>query len=667
MQVNASKIKFRRGVNLDRKQVILNSGEPGFTTDTKRLYVGDGTTLGGISAGAKNFLVNSATSTNAEVGDFVFENNIFYCLSGSDYSNPEHWLALSPRVDNSTIKYNSDNKLYVDPSAVTISSVGDGLVIGGSGPEIDLAGDAQTLAFLGFNAGALEVGKLTDISHGGLGYIDTSTATQHHANATTSTPGFMSSADKVKLGTAPTYPIASDADANLLMTGVNRSTATKIDASRLTGAITASSAQYSNEVRRYLGEVGSTVQVLSGHELTTPSFFLNREDFPGTIINSAVPTSYITNQGSFSNISLSGVGTNMSTANYQDKSMLVPSGDGTMYSIFIQTPGDDTALDAYIAAHPELTVVACDYDATQATLISNIVAAVNSIENTKGERVFEAWNDTTNIGDIYIHNLVRGYTTTFNETFSESGGSAIGDAAVTYGNSHNYESKSGSGYSAGDEGSGTISAAMFGWLILNTTTQTFTVNGVAAVHTVANFPTPSAALDGKYLLLYDTNGNRFCVWYDYTGGTAAPTISEVYQHYGYQTIFIEVDISGDATADDLAASTVTALQGNAYFSTVYTVSYSSPTMTFTSVNPGYTDGVVNRRTVGLGSTLTVTPNSTPGTPNVSALQGSFYNAFKVASPSTIPQTSLVIPGKTQQTLVDDNSTTVNVATLLKFR
>lgn len=667
MQVNASKIKFRRGSNLDRKQVILNEGEPGFTTDTKRLYIGDGSTLGGVTISTKNFLVTSATSTGAEPGDFAFENNLFYTLSGTDYTNPEHWLSLAPRVDNSTIKYDADNKLYVNAGAVTLASVGDGLALGGTGPYISLAGDTETTTFLGFNAGDLEVGKLTDISHGGLGYIDTSTATQHHANATTSTPGFMAAADKTKLDGAPTYPIASDADANLLMTGINRSTATKIDASRLTGTITATSAQYSNEVRRYLGESGSNVETLSAHKLTTPSFFLNREDFPGTIMTSAVPASYISNQGSFSNISLSGVGTTVSTANYQDKSMLIPSGDGTMYSIFIQTPGDDTALDAYIAAHPELEVESCEYNASQATLVSNIVTAINSIENSRGERVFEAWNDTTNIGDIYIHNLVRGYTTPFNETFSEGGGSPIQDAAVTYGNSHNYENKSGSGYSAGDDGSGTVSASMFGWLVLNTTTQTFTVQGTVSVHTLANFPTPSAALDGKYLLLYDTNGNRICIWYDYTGGTAQPTISQVYQHTGFETEFIEVDISGDSTADELAASTVTALQSNNYFTTVYTVGYSTPTMTFTSVNPGYTDGIVNRRGVGLGSSLTVTPNSTPGTPNVKALQGSFYNAFKVASPSTIPQTSLVIPGKTQQTLIDDNSTTVNVATLLKFR
>ena len=148
MLVDASKIKIRRGINLDRKKIILNEGEPGYTTDTKRLYIGDGSTLGGISISTKNFLVNNAVSTGAEPGDFVFENNLFYCLSGSDYTNPYHWLCLAPRVDDLTIKYDVNHKLYVDSSAITLSSVGDGLSLGGSGPYINLAADAETTSFL---------------------------------------------------------------------------------------------------------------------------------------------------------------------------------------------------------------------------------------------------------------------------------------------------------------------------------------------------------------------------------------------------------------------------------------------------------------------------------------------------------------------------------------
>lgn len=42
-----TKLLFRRGNDEDREQTILASGEPGWVLDTKRLWVGDGTTAGG--------------------------------------------------------------------------------------------------------------------------------------------------------------------------------------------------------------------------------------------------------------------------------------------------------------------------------------------------------------------------------------------------------------------------------------------------------------------------------------------------------------------------------------------------------------------------------------------------------------------------------------------
>lgn len=45
-----TKMLFRRGNDADRQQTILASGEPGFTLDTKRLWIGDGITPGGVPA-----------------------------------------------------------------------------------------------------------------------------------------------------------------------------------------------------------------------------------------------------------------------------------------------------------------------------------------------------------------------------------------------------------------------------------------------------------------------------------------------------------------------------------------------------------------------------------------------------------------------------------------
>lgn len=62
-----TKILFRRGSDADRQSVTLAAGEPGFTTDTKELYVGDGTTAGGIKVGVQpggNVHVDTLTARN---------------------------------------------------------------------------------------------------------------------------------------------------------------------------------------------------------------------------------------------------------------------------------------------------------------------------------------------------------------------------------------------------------------------------------------------------------------------------------------------------------------------------------------------------------------------------------------------------------------------------
>ena len=47
------KLLVRRGTNYDRQQITLETGELGMTTDTVRLFVGDGTTKGGVIVGNK--------------------------------------------------------------------------------------------------------------------------------------------------------------------------------------------------------------------------------------------------------------------------------------------------------------------------------------------------------------------------------------------------------------------------------------------------------------------------------------------------------------------------------------------------------------------------------------------------------------------------------------
>lgn len=74
------KIKIRRGTEVQRKQIIFESGELVYSTDKKRVYIGDGVTYGGISVSNRNFVVSSLGSPISppfvgEYGDIVFEKD----------------------------------------------------------------------------------------------------------------------------------------------------------------------------------------------------------------------------------------------------------------------------------------------------------------------------------------------------------------------------------------------------------------------------------------------------------------------------------------------------------------------------------------------------------------------------------------------------------------
>ena len=92
---NITKILVRRGTDGQRKftnttGITFDLGEPAFTVDTKRLYIGDGKTSGGISTGMRNlgtipFLFDNNNLTNEaanlfalsgiEVGDIIYETS----------------------------------------------------------------------------------------------------------------------------------------------------------------------------------------------------------------------------------------------------------------------------------------------------------------------------------------------------------------------------------------------------------------------------------------------------------------------------------------------------------------------------------------------------------------------------------------------------------------
>ena len=117
------KLKIRRGTEAQRTSVILEQGELGYTTDNKRIWVGDGFTSGGNITGNIVHPPLSITSrtalATATTGDLVYENNFLYQLSGTDYSLLSSWGFIGSVPDTNTIDYNASNKLHVIDNAIS--------------------------------------------------------------------------------------------------------------------------------------------------------------------------------------------------------------------------------------------------------------------------------------------------------------------------------------------------------------------------------------------------------------------------------------------------------------------------------------------------------------------------------------------------------------------
>ena len=117
------KLKVRRGTDAQRKAVILEQGELGYTIDTQRVFVGDGVTLGGkVVANVTHTPLNTIGArigiTNAVKGDIVYENNLLYQLSGTDYSKLSSWGFIGTRADESSLTY-SNNALIIKNNGIT--------------------------------------------------------------------------------------------------------------------------------------------------------------------------------------------------------------------------------------------------------------------------------------------------------------------------------------------------------------------------------------------------------------------------------------------------------------------------------------------------------------------------------------------------------------------
>lgn len=160
-----TRIIIRRGLESERSGVVLLQSEPGYATDSKRLYIGDGTTAGGTPVGAR-FLgyvafgpvfsnVSSALAPTS--GDFVYDtaSNILYALTGADHTQTNNYrnLGIQKFADDITIKDVSNifsvKQDSLDATYLTTAAVGTGLTRESSNSVLRVAQPSAELSFSG--------------------------------------------------------------------------------------------------------------------------------------------------------------------------------------------------------------------------------------------------------------------------------------------------------------------------------------------------------------------------------------------------------------------------------------------------------------------------------------------------------------------------------------
>lgn len=101
------KLIARQGTDTERKNTLLNSGEFGFTTDTERLFIGNGADNGGVLVGNK-FKGSGPDITifsPSEIGDTAYNTDtlILYRLKENDGTSLSDWEAIGGKGMNSDI------------------------------------------------------------------------------------------------------------------------------------------------------------------------------------------------------------------------------------------------------------------------------------------------------------------------------------------------------------------------------------------------------------------------------------------------------------------------------------------------------------------------------------------------------------------------------------
>lgn len=144
--VEIVKLKIRRGSDATRKLVILEQGELGYTTDNKRLWVGDGLTQGGGIVGNVIHTPSVRTSIPRAVrGDVVYDRSLLYQLTGANYNTLTDWGFIGTQLDSAFLQYNTSNKVTLKADSIHPRELNADVVDSAGGITLDSQGLAANV------------------------------------------------------------------------------------------------------------------------------------------------------------------------------------------------------------------------------------------------------------------------------------------------------------------------------------------------------------------------------------------------------------------------------------------------------------------------------------------------------------------------------------------
>lgn len=148
-------LQFRRGLEADRTTITPSQGEPIYTTDSKRMFIGDGAIAGGLPVGSR-IKSTASISSNALTLDLktarVFTVSLNANITTLTISNPD---AASGVVNDFAVVFTADGtaRTITWPASVKWS--------GGSAPTMtSTSGKVDIMEFMSPDNGTTWYGRV---------------------------------------------------------------------------------------------------------------------------------------------------------------------------------------------------------------------------------------------------------------------------------------------------------------------------------------------------------------------------------------------------------------------------------------------------------------------------------------------------------------------------